>query len=248
MVITCDKALVARFDVAPPTATVAATAIITVIVVAHTRRGVRSSADAPMVPAEPKTRATDTHSRTTHDDTAYSIDTAATIASEIPATRVGYFSDQWLRARELPVEPEGDVVRHIGPSDLVQRLRVEDEQAGCATCCVEHDRQEYAVVLAVSVRACHEDRLTRVVTGLAPVRRGFGLRVNAHNAVVPARRRVETPHEAVGPAVAAAVIDARQLNPAIGQRPAVTCRSSRERRKRRSCARETGLPARSRSR
>src|SRR6185312_2378299 len=91
MVITCDKALVARFDVAPPTATVAATAIITVIVVAHTRRGVRSSADAPMVPAEPKPRATDTHSRTTYDDTAYSIDTAATIASEIPATRVGYF-------------------------------------------------------------------------------------------------------------------------------------------------------------
>ena len=39
-----------------------------------------------MVPAEPKPRATDTHSRTTHDDTAYSIDTAATIASEIPAT------------------------------------------------------------------------------------------------------------------------------------------------------------------
>jgi hypothetical protein len=107
MVITCDKALVARFDVAPPTATVAATAIITVIVVAHTRRGVRSSADAPMVPAEPKPRATDTHSRTTYDDTAYSIDTAATIASEIPATRVGYFPISGYARVNCPWNPKG---------------------------------------------------------------------------------------------------------------------------------------------
>ena len=123
-------------------------------------------------------------------------------------------------ARELAVEAEGNVVRHLGPRNLVEGLRVEDEQRGRAACGVEDDRQEHAVVLAFGVRAGDEDRLARVAAALRPVRRGLRLDVDAHDAVDPARFRVDAPNEAMAPPVAAAIVDARQVKPAVCERPA----------------------------
>ena len=47
----------------PLIASVAPTAIVTVIIVAHTRRGAREMADAATVPTEPKQPATTEHTR-----------------------------------------------------------------------------------------------------------------------------------------------------------------------------------------
>src|SRR3954452_13601523 len=63
------------------------------------------------------------------------------------------------------VEPVRDVLRHLGPRDLVEARRIEDEQERRAAATVEHDRQAHAAVLLVAAGLADEDGLA----GIAPV-------------------------------------------------------------------------------
>src|SRR5690606_30882240 len=71
---------------APPIETVADTPIITVMAVAHTRRGARSSVVAPSVPGPPKIRAIAPAARTIGPVAAKQIRTDARKASEMAAS------------------------------------------------------------------------------------------------------------------------------------------------------------------
>src|SRR5271165_3495894 len=89
--------------------------------------------------------------------------TASAAATRSSSTAAGRWrrprSDSHLAAGELPVEAEGDVVGHLGSCQLVELLRVEDQQEGALRPAVEDDRQEDTLILLAGARLGHEDRL-----------------------------------------------------------------------------------------
>ena len=115
----------------------------------------------------------------------------------------------------MAVEPERDVVRDPRPTELGQRLGVEDEQERGAAATVEDDRQQDALVLAsIGLRRGNEDRLPRVCARLEPGRLLAALDVELDQLVDEVRRiavavGADPVEETVGAAIPLPVVDLR---------------------------------------
>src|SRR5947209_12640440 len=126
---------------------------------------------------------------------------------------VGRYRSAGLGAGEDAVKREGDVVRHLGACQLAQLGGVEYEQERALGGGVEHDREQHPVVLGLAVGSRDEHRLARIAAGLRPRATGAAVGVQLDDLLEPAARAdVVAPHVAVWALVAAAVVDARQLD------------------------------------
>src|SRR6478735_8405205 len=117
------------------------------------------------------------------------------------------------------MEAERYVMGYLGPGELGQVRRVEDQQERALRLGVEDDRQQDAGVLRLGSRFGDEHRLARVAVRLEPGLARALLEVDGDDAVEEAagtlRVRPRTPRVAVGTLVAAAVVDPRQVE-AVG--------------------------------
>ena len=147
------------------------------------------------------------------------------------------------------MEAERDVVRDLGPRQLLERARRRGRAGTTFPAAVQHDREQHALVLVLGVRGGDEHRLAREAARPRAQTARPRCTVALDDPVQPAARRPDAPHVAVGALVAAAVVDPRQLDRLVEQPLARHLAGGRARPgSAPGAAPVTGLPARSRSR
>src|SRR4051794_35313304 len=97
-----------------------------------------------------------------------SISASPRLTRNVPVSLTGLNIRKRSGAHELPVEPERDHVRRLGPGELVERGGIEHEQERPARVRVEHDGEQHALVLALGARSRHEHGLARKAARLRP--------------------------------------------------------------------------------
>ena len=66
------------------------------------------------------------------------------------------------------MEAGGNVMWHLGASDLLEGVGIEDEQERIALLRIQYDGENYAIVFFFSLRSLDEDRLARIAVFFRP--------------------------------------------------------------------------------